>query len=98
MTHSHHPMHAHSLAAYDSLDINDRERQVLCALDSLGGAGTDKEIARAMVALFPELGEYDPNLARPRITTLIGKNVLRQVGRDLSNPKKPQRIVEMVKP
>jgi hypothetical protein len=84
-------MHANSLAAYETLELSARETQVLKALSLLGGAATDRQIARAM-------GSQDPNVSRPRITALIGKGLLHEVGsiRDTCTGKMV-RVVECVR-
>lgn len=82
-------MHAHSLTALGTVPVTKRESEVLAALEQLGGIATDKAIAKAM-------GSDDPNIARPRITGLIRKGVLHEVGKDLSVHGRPQRMVEKV--
>lgn len=79
-------IHTNSLSAFASVPVSARESQVLDALDRLGGIATDRQVAEAM-------GSVDPNVARPRITGLIQKGVLREVGSDLSTGRKC-RLVE----
>jgi DNA-binding Lrp family transcriptional regulator len=79
-------MHANSLAAFATVPLSDMESKVLAALSSLGGIATDRQIAKAM-------GSDDPNIARPRITTLVKRGILREVGSDLSSGRKC-RLVE----
>lgn len=71
--HPEHQMHSHSLLALGTLDVSRREQEVLAALASLGGVATDRQLARAM-------GTEDCNRARPRVTGLIDKGILREVG------------------
>jgi hypothetical protein len=80
-------IHANSLSAYATTPLSDRESQVLAALERLGGIATDRQIAK-------EMGSDDPNVARPRCTTLIKRGVLREVGSDLSTGRKC-RLVEV---
>jgi hypothetical protein len=65
-------IHKNTMDAYLALKVSDREREALDALHMLGGRATDREIARAM-------GSADPNRARPRITALIDRGILREV-------------------
>lgn len=80
-------MHAHSLAAYDALDLSRREREALDALDALGGRATDRQIARQM-------GSQDMNISRPRISQLINKGILCEVG-EMEDPE-TGRMVRIV--
>jgi hypothetical protein len=84
--HPHHVMHGHSLEAYAAVPLSQREAQVLAALAQLGGIATDRQIAEAM-------GSGDPNIARPRVTGLVKRGVLREIGSDLSTGRKC-RLVE----
>jgi hypothetical protein len=86
MSHAIHAMHGNSLTAYGTVPVCYREAQVLAAQDSLGGIATDRQIAGAM-------GSEDCNVSRPRITTLIKRGILREIGSDLSTGRKC-RLVE----
>lgn len=80
----HHP---NSRAAFHGQDFNGREREVLEALRRLGRPSTDREVMAAM-------GSADPNVARPRLTTLIHAGVLREVGDtlDAETNKRVRRV------
>lgn len=82
-------MHLNSLSAYADLPLQTREREALTALAALGGLATDREIALQM-------GSADPNKARPRITSLLQRGVLRSSGnRTDSITRKSVRLVEL---
>jgi hypothetical protein len=41
------------------------------------------------------MGSEDPNVARPRVTTLVKRGILREIGSDLSTGRKC-RLVERI--
>lgn len=65
-------IHDNSRLSYANLDVSRREREVLDALRVLGIA-TDRQIAQAM-------GSEDCNISRPRITALIAKGMVQEIG------------------
>jgi len=71
-THTSHKMHSNSLSAHASLNLSDREKQVLHTVRSLQIA-TDRKI-------MYYLGYSDPNHVRPRVTALLKRGILREVG------------------
>ena len=81
-------MHDNSLAAYATINLSKREAEVIAALDALGKPSTDRQIARQM-------GSEDPS-SRPRITSLISRGILRQVGDEKENGRWV-RLVEVAK-
>jgi hypothetical protein len=82
-------MHGNSLAAHATLDVSAREAQVLAALQTMGVA-SDREIASQM-------GSADPNAARPRITGLIDRGIVREVGSQVCKVTgRRVRLVEVV--
>lgn len=66
-------IHENSIASFAELDIAPREREVLSAIEEIGHACTDRQVAKFM-------GSEDLNASRPRITALIAKGVLSEVG------------------
>jgi len=78
-------MHKNSLDAFAALHINKREWEVMSALQIIGAPASDRHIALTM-------GSKDPNVARPRITELIKRYVLRETG----VTKEGRRNVRMV--
>ncbi len=88
MTHPDH-MHGNSLAAHATLDLSAREAQVIDALRSLGVA-SDREIAAAM-------GSQDLNASRPRISGLVKRGIVREVGAQVCPVSgRRVRLVEVV--
>lgn len=69
-------MHENSIAAFDENDreliFSNREREIIAAFEDIG-AETDRSI-------LAYLRYTDMNAVRPRITELINKGVLREVG------------------
>lgn len=66
-------IHAHSIAAYESLPLQEREREVLAVFgDALTSPLTDREVAE-------RLGR-EIACVRPRITRLIELGVLAEAG------------------
>lgn len=71
--HDTHTVRENSLTAYHGLDLGAREREVLAALEGIGRPATDREVMAAM-------GSKDPNVCRPRLTSLVKAGVLYEVG------------------
>lgn len=65
--------HANSLSAFASLDLNAREALVLSAYLLAAAPMSDRDCAKRM-------GANDMNQIRPRVTALVGKALLWEVG------------------
>lgn len=72
-THTAHALHANSLSAFDSLDINKRESLILSAYALARAPMTDRECMTA-------LGFTDMNAVRPRVTSLVASGYLWECG------------------
>lgn len=66
-------VHKNSLAAYDSLDLNERCRAVLKVYLDRPIPLTDRHVMEL-------LGFTDPNMVRPRVTDLVDMKVLEECG------------------
>ena len=71
--HALHDMHANSLAAFDGVELGKREALVLSCYLLAGVAITDRD---AML----RLGFTDPNAVRPRVTSLVDRGLLQEIG------------------
>lgn len=68
-----HIIHANSRAAWRTLNVPGRNREVLEKLDDIGAPATDRQLCYA-------LGKQDLNYCRPSITRLIQEGLLVEVG------------------
>lgn len=66
-------IHQNSREAYASLDLAQRDKEVVLAFWSAGGSATDRTIASL-------LGADDLNYCRPTITRLTERGILRETG------------------
>ncbi len=66
-------VHANSLAAYDTLDLSEREALVMSCFHGAIQPMTDREV-------MERLGFTDPNAVRPRITKLVAIGLLEECG------------------
>ncbi len=71
--HALHEIHANSLAAFDGVELGKREALVLSCYLLAGVAITDRDAMQ-------RIGFSDMNAVRPRVTSLIGRKLLQEVG------------------
>lgn len=71
--HALHDLHANSLAAFDGVELGRRESLVLSCYLLAGVAITDRDAMQ-------RLGFTDPNSVRPRVTSLVHRGLLAEVG------------------